>query len=276
LFVVGVAGLLAIMRLGGMDARLAVALLLLVLVRCLVMARIRAQTGVPQVYLHGAEPSHMVWLLGGALLAATPIGAVPALVLMSFLATATYLAPHHADALKLADRSGLGVGRWSLLAVFAVAVGLVLANLTHLTAFYHHGALNVNVVWNLQNLENHASDFIIPTKLQQPVDRLKVAMAGTGFLTTSVLYYLRRFYWFPLHPAGYVVACAIGYRVFAPVLLIWFIKWSIVRYFGGKTFRKAKDYFLGIVLGQFGLAIIWSILGLLEWEPTLRFKFAFW
>jgi len=220
LFVAGVGGLLLIMCLAGMALWLAAAFMVMLLVRSLVLARIRAQTGVPQIYLHVAEPTHIVWLIGGATLAAARIGVVESLVFMSFIVTATYLVPHHADALKLADRSGIGVRRWSVLAILAVVVGLVLANLTHLSAFYHHGALNVRVAWNLQTLEKHASDFITPAKLAQPVDRLKVAMAGTGFLTTSVLYYLRRFYWFPLHPAGYVVACAIGYRVFAPVGLL--------------------------------------------------------
>jgi len=275
LLVAGIGGLLWIMMHAGMVLWLAVAFLVLLLVRSLVLARIRAQTGVPQIYLHVAEPNHMVWLIGGAALAAAGMRSIAALVLMSFVVSATYLVPHHADAFKLAERSGLGVRRWAFLAVFAAIVGLIVTNLTHLPAYYRMGAVNI-VGWQISGLEGHARSFLMPAAQGAPVEKFKVAMAVTGFLTTCVLSYFRGFHWFPFHPAGYVVACAIGYRVWAPIFLIWFIKWTILRYFGGRLHRKAKIYFLGLVIGQFALATIWGILAMTGWPPTERFHFAFW
>jgi len=75
---------------------------------------------------------------------------------------------------------------------------------------------------------------------------------------------------------GFVAACGRGYLIFGPILLIWFIKWTILRYFGGEVFRKAKDYFLGLVMGHFVVASIWGILAAFRWAPTERYQLGFW
>jgi len=128
LFAGGVVGLLFIMVQVGMALWLAAVFLAVLLVRSLVMARVRAQTGIPQIYMDLGTVRSMVWLIGGALLASAGMRSVAGLIFLSFLATAAVLAPHHADALNLAERSGLGLRRWVALAVFALIVGLVLVN----------------------------------------------------------------------------------------------------------------------------------------------------
>jgi hypothetical protein len=107
-------------------------------------------------------------------------------------------------------------------------------------------------------------------------DWTRLSVAGEGAIITGLLTYLRRFYWFPLHPVGYVVACAIGFRVFAPVFAIWAIKWVILHYFGGSVHHKARRLFLGLVLGHFGVAAIWAILAVFRWPPTERYFIGFW
>ena len=274
LFLAGSAGLLYAMTSAGMALWLALLFFGLILVRALVMARVRAQAGMPLIYFHVGSMRDMVWLLGGATLAVAGMSSASALVFLGFLANLTYLAPHHADAFKLAERSKLGTRRWIPLAILAVIFGIFLVNLTHLPAFYEHGAANIASVgtprvWNKVQPINALNRGSSP-------NWFKISMAGEGALITGVLTYLRRFYWFPLHPLGYVIACAIGFRVFAPILAIWFIKWTILNYFGGSVHRKAKTFFIGLVLGHFAIAAIWAILAVFRWAPTERYFIGFW
>jgi len=273
----GIAALLVIMTQAGMVLWLAAAFLVVLLVRSLVLARIRSQAGIPNIYLGVGSVRHMMWLLGGALVASSGMRSAAGLTLMAFVISmfATNLVPHHVDALYLADRCGVGIRRWMWVALFGVIVGLVLVNLTHLTAFYSEGALNVQAA-DLRSADWRASHVIDPVRRSAPPEKLKQVMAGTGFLTTCILTYLRRFYWFPFHPLGFVVACAGGAYLFGPILLIWFIKWTILRYFGGEIYRKARSYFLGLVMGHFGVASIWGVLAAFGWPPTDRYFVGFW
>lgn len=263
-FVVAGVGLIFIMLKLGMALWLALVMLAVLLIRALVMMRIRAQAGMPIIYFHVGNVQNIIWFVGGAALAASGMQSVAAFWFMSFLFSATFLAPHHADAFKLAEKTGLGTRRWAVLAVVAVAFGLVLVNLTHVTAFYKYGALNVGKTpsaWRLKGLINAVNRESGP-------EGFKLTMGGLGAVITGVLTYLRRFYWFPFHPIGYVIACAIGYRVFGPIFAIWLIKWIILKYFGGAAHKKAKNFFLGLVLSHFFIAAVWGALAVTGWRAT--------
>jgi hypothetical protein len=218
----------------------------------------------PIIYFHVGTVRSMAWLMGGALLIRSGMHSLGALIFISFVAEACYLAPHHADAFRLAERSKFGTHRWIVLAMIAVVFGLFMVNVTQLPAFYHYGAVNVG--------ENASDwwirDIVTDADRRAPPEMFKLYMAGEGFAVTGVLTYLRRFYWFPFHPMGYLIACAIGYRVFAPILSIWAIKWVILKYFGGSVHRQAKSFFLGLVMGHFFIAAVWAFLAVFRWAPT--------
>jgi len=271
LFIGGMVGLVALMIAAGIAPWLAATFLGVLLIRVLVTARIRAQAGMPIIYFHVGTVRTMLWLMGGAMLASgsmTTTGRHSAIALMfvGAIADASFLAPHHADAFQLAERSKLGTRRWTVLAVLAVIVGFALVNLVQLPAFYEHGAVNVigePSPWRV-------NEVVGAVERNDKAEGFKQIMAGQGAAVTGALVYLRRFHWFPLHPIGYVIACAIGYRVFAPIFAIWLIKLIILKYFGGTVHRKAKNFFLGLVMGHFFIAAVWAVLAMFQWYPTQR------
>jgi hypothetical protein len=265
LMAAGVGGLLAIMMKAGVAAWLALVFLGMIIVRALVTARVRAQAGMPIIYFHVGTVRTMAWLMGGALLIRSGMQSVAALVFMGFLAEGCYLAPHHADAFRLADRSKLGTRRWMAIVMVAVLFGLLMVNATQLPAIYKYGAVNLP---GMSDPHWWISDLVMSADTQTPVEPFRLYMAGEGMVVTGVLTYLRQFYWFPFHPMGYLIACAIGYRVFAPILAIWAIKWIILKYFGGSVHRKAKSFFIGLVMTHFFIAAVWAVLAIFRWPPT--------
>ena len=273
--VAAIAGLFYMFLRVGMAAWLAWVFMGLLVVRILAVARIRAQAGVPQMYLHAAEVRNLAWVLGGVWLAMSGARNYIALTLLYFLPSAAYMVPHHADAFRLAERSGTSTRTWSVLAVIAVVLGFALATVTLLPAYYKEGAVNIQG-WTPQTVDYYGGYIMNAAARSEPHNPTRVAMMSTGFLVTCLLMYMKRFYWFPFHPAGYLVACAVGFRIWAPIFAIWAIKWMILRYFGGEVHRKARNYFLGLVMGHFLIATIWSFLALAKWPPTERFGVAFW
>jgi len=69
-----------------------------------------------------------------------------------------------------------------------------------------------------------------------------------------------------LYPSGYVLSGGgWGGMIYFwfPVMLSWFIKSLILKHGGLKTHRKAVYFFLGLVLGDFTMRSIWSIVSLI-------------
>jgi hypothetical protein len=71
-----------------------------------------------------------------------------------------------------------------------------------------------------------------------------------------------RFVWFPFHPAGYVLAnTSTMYWLWCPFLIAWLCKLLITRYIGIRGYRTALPFFLGLVLGDYVAASMWSLAG---------------
>lgn len=97
---------------------------------------------------------------------------------------------------------------------------------------------------------------------------------GVGFIFTILLMVLRmRFFWWPLHPAGYIVSTGWAMNcVWFPIFLSSITKWVIIRYGGIKSYRKAVPFFGGLILGEYVIGSLWSIIGMLFQTRT----YAFW
>jgi hypothetical protein len=82
---------------------------------------------------------------------------------------------------------------------------------------------------------------------------------GAGIMGLLVLAH-RTLFWWPIHPVGFII-CSVGWtdRLWLTILLAWLAKLVIVRVGGGTMFRRARLFFLGMVLGQFSVAGVWAI-----------------
>ncbi len=85
-----------------------------------------------------------------------------------------------------------------------------------------------------------------------------------------------RFSWWHLHPAGYVISSTHSMRAYWLLFVIgWFIKWIILKKGGLKAYRAALPFFLGIILGEFIVGGLWTILGAIIQQKTFGFT-AWW
>jgi hypothetical protein len=79
-------------------------------------------------------------------------------------------------------------------------------------------------------------------------------------------------YGWPFHPVGFVLTYTSNmWRMWMPFLIAWLIKTVILRYFGIKTYQKARPLFLGLILGDFVTAICWGTYGMIVGERMYLF-----
>ena len=96
------------------------------------------------------------------------------------------------------------------------------------------------------------------------MDYHHIGLVGLGFAFALFLAIMRtRFLWWPLHPIGYAVAGSYGMSfLWSCMLVSWVLKWFILRYGGIKRYRQAAPLFLGLILGEFSVVGIRTIIGI--------------
>lgn len=102
-------------------------------------------------------------------------------------------------------------------------------------------------------------------RLTSPVRGVQIDSAAAtafGAVFALVLQAVRtRYVGFPLHPVGYAVASSyVSTFLWSTALLTWVFKLALLRYWGLKGYYRAAPFFLGLVIGEFTVGSLLSIL----------------
>jgi hypothetical protein len=230
----------------------------------LAITRVRAELGPPYHEVIFVNPRQVITeafgskLLGGG-----------NLMVMSFLyffnrCNRSHSMPNQLESLKIAERSGMKGSRLIWAMTLAVGIGTVVAFVSYLQVLYKYGAVARCRGWIGQC--GWESFNPLQSWMQYSTDpnwsSIGFMIGGFGFV--MLLMFLRKiFFWWPLHPSGYVLAGASwGGMIYFwfPVLLTWAIKSLVLRHGGLGTYRKTAPMFLGLVLGDYILWFLWSII----------------
>jgi hypothetical protein len=174
--------------------------------------------------------------------------------------------PNELESLKIGERSGMEGTKLVVAMALAIGFGALVTFVSYLQIMYKYGALAKCRGW----VGHFGWESYNPLQswLQYPslTDWTSVGFmfGGLGFVT-FLMTMRRLFFWWPLHPSGYVLAGASwGGMIYFwfPVFITWLIKSILLRFGGLGTHRKAAPMFLGLVLGDYVLWTIWSIISL--------------
>ena len=169
------------------------------------------------------------------------------------------------DGLKIAD--GARVRRRAFLPIFVIGIlaALLFAGVLHLWIPYTRGGITLyQAVYqglNLAPFKDYQAQMLGSTRAtwDAPV------FFAVGVVFTLFLSYMRAmFYWWPFHPLGYAlcVSWAVSNFWFS-CLIAWMVKGLILRYGGMRLYVRARPWFVGMVIGEFGMAAVWTLINAL-------------
>ncbi|MDE0426196.1 MAG: hypothetical protein OXN25_15160 [Candidatus Poribacteria bacterium] len=229
------------------------------------VSRMRAELGSPMHDLHYTGPERVMVAAVGT----RPLGPMN-LSMFSFFwfFTRTFDShpmPHQLEGFKLAATSGVR----SRFMLFAILIALFVGILSQFWALisipYRLGALHemsrVPIVYGSEPWTHLQKWLTHPL----PPDYWALGFTGIGLLFALFLMLMRmKFFWFPFHPAAYAAVCgswAVNYIWFS-LGIVWVLKLVLLKYGGRNAHRKAMPFFLGLILGQFTVGSLWTILGM--------------
>ena len=167
------------------------------------------------------------------------------------------------DGLKISD--GVKIRRRSFLPIFLIAilVAMLVAGAFQIWLPYHRGGITMysypyygNNIWSFMDYETPMKGAVPYIGWHAPV------FFGFGALVTAFLAYMRMaVFWWPLHPLGYALSASwTMVNFWFPCFIAWVLKFLILRYGGMKLYIRARPWFLGLVLGEFTMALVWTLL----------------
>jgi hypothetical protein len=202
----------------------------------------------------------------------TGVGILVAAVVqkMLFVDLRESLMPSLLHARKVTDET-----RNNRLIFLAIAItliaGVVISLLAMLALCYKFGVRELGLDWATRTTVAVYDN--IYTLVESPVKPgewvLIFSIAGAVIMLALVICY-HRFYWWPIHPIGYLTAYS------SAMWILWFsffVGWICnalcMRYGGVNLFKKMRNFFIGLIIGDFLMAGTWAIVGLFKYSSYL-------
>ena len=175
--------------------------------------------------------------------------------------------PHTLEGFKLAEQTGINLRRLVPIMILAATFGTFCAFWAFIDMCYREGG----VIYPPWGGFNHLQNWLY---YPSSTDRISVIFMGIGAVTVLFFRTMRsRFLWWPLHPVGYALGTSewtVGWLWFS-VLIGWFIKSTLLKFGGLRSYRRALPLFAGLILGDYLVGGGWIILRLLTGMETYVF-----
>jgi hypothetical protein len=261
----GAAFLLLFAMASGMSFRVAAILLGVLFALLVALCRIRAEAGTAWHFGPWVKPHQLpVRFFGEDALSPRTLAALATHGWYN-LEYRSHPMPHQIEAMKIAEEgrfSARGLAFWMMV---ATAVGIVAALWSVLHLYYAEGAGTAKVnAWRVRMGMLPWQALANQLRGTNPLpDTPGLQAMGAGATVTLGLAWMRtRFPWWPFHPVGFALGNSFELDLlWCQFFVGWLCKVVSLRYGGIRAYRAALPFFIGLILGDYVIASLWTILG---------------
>ena len=170
--------------------------------------------------------------------------------------------PNQLEAFRIGDHADINRRKLTWAMILAFAVGIPATFVIYFGLSYHFGVENQSEIGGMGR-ESFAQRLQLWLTFPTTTDYATIGFMGLGAAVTGFFLMMKmRFLWWPFHPVGYVLGVSPAEMIYiwVPVLISWCLKFTILRYGGLRAYRKAIPFFAGLILGDYAMGGIWSIM----------------
>ncbi len=155
--------------------------------------------------------------------------------------------------------------------MLVLIAGIVVSFLAMLALCYKFGVRELELDWATRTTVAVYDD--INSLVESPMEASKwvtiFTLAGACVMLILVICY-HRFFWWPIHPIGYLTAYSSAMRILWFSFFVgWLCNALCMRYGGVGLFKKLRNFFIGLIIGDFLMAGSWAIYGLFSYSSYL-------
>ena len=266
--------LFAFCQAAGASAYLPIVFFALYFIVCIAITRVRAELGPPAHELNFFRPEEIMTAAFG-----TEALGVRNMTIMTYFywfnrGYRNLVMPHQLEAFKIGEVSKANNRKIAWIIMLATFVGILATFWALLHMYYINGAATAKIQGIYRtNIGSYAFDrlngWVINPK--------RVDTSGVSFMFAGAVFALfltvmkGQFLWWPFHPIGYGLAVSYAMDYFWFTAFIgWIFKVLVVRYGGIKGYRQALPLFMGLILGDYVTASLWTLIGWAMGVTTYR------
>ncbi len=236
----------------------------------LVAVRVICQGGITYFTLTAAPLDALTAFFGSRFL--TPTGLVVAAVAQKvlFLDLREALMPALLHARKVTD--GVHNNRRVAIAIMlSVVAGVAVSFAAMLSVAYKFGVRELDMDWaSRTTVAVYENIFSLVESPAEPRSWVLIFIACGAAVMLALVVCYHRFYWWPIHPIGYLTAYS------SAMWTLWFsffVGWACnalcIRYGGTALFKNLRFFFIGLIIGDFFMAGSWAIYGLFSYASYM-------
>jgi len=264
----------------GMAVWVALLYFALILAVGLVYARIRAEVGVPLIWMF---PYYQHYKMIKYTLGSRPLFVNNSWSTLTIFSTLVFLSRgyypslmgYQAESFRLARDTNIKQKHMSWLLIIALIVGLYVSLWLHLRAYYMYGAGGLTGLagWGYGLAMQQYKELAGYATAHSHPDAWRIGATSGGFVFAGVLAILRMvFLRFPLHPLAFGMATSYGSLIWGTFFIVWLIKSIVFKIGGMASYRKLIPGFLGLALGHYFTAgMLYGLMGTFGGERFRRY-----
>lgn len=263
LFFIGFSGVVAWLLFFGMDPLSILLFLGVSFMIQLVAARLICQGGLPFFTLAVAPLDGFLAFFNSRLIPGLSLylGAVVQKVIFLDLRESLMPSLFHSSKLSVGSHP---TSRFLHGIIWAIIVGLVVSFMAMLAFHYKFGINTLADDWAIQSSRRIHEDVLQLLNYPEAHKPWSMIFTVTGAVIMFLLvmgYHL--FIWWPLHPIGYLVTYSSAMQIlWFSFFTGWLCNTLILRYGGIGSFTEARRFFIGLIVGDMAMAILWLVAGL--------------
>lgn len=229
----------------------------------IVATRIICQGGLAYFTLTAAPTDGMIALFGAKLFAGTSGLLAGMSQKMLFVDLRESLFPSLVHGRHLHHGKKPAIMLFSGLAA-TIVTSMTVSILAMLTLCYRYGIRELQLDWSTRSTTTVYENIyrLVATETYSGSWVFSFTLMGVFLMLLLVACY-HRFYWWPIHPIGYLTAYSSSMRI---LWVSFFIGWACnalcMRYGGIVLFKKLQYLFIGLIIGDFLMGGSWAIIGL--------------
>ena len=259
-----------------MSLLMAVLLLGLILSILLVHARLVTQGGLFFTNQIWAPPQILRGISGGYGFSAPAAVVAQMQHAMLIYDSSASLSPHAMNALRISSVFK-SYRRWFLPALLsALAVALLFGGWAGIHLYYSRGAANFHDQWTtkVMMLRTFADAERMVAQPEVSAETHYGALAVGSVLMVILMVLRSLFHWWPIPPLGFLVASSFAvHTMWFSFFLGWLAKVSVVLFGGGRVLRRARSFFIGLIVAEAFTVGVFAVLGLILGGPVAVYKF---
>ena len=247
----------------GMPALVSILTVCVFFMIMIVASRIIAQGGVAYFTLTAAPMDGVLTFFGPGFFTSAGILIAGIVQKMLFVDLRESLMPSLLHTGKI--HSEISSKKTILTGIFLTLVGSVIISFGAMLALcYKYGLRVLDMEWASRTTITLYENIF--TLMETPVRPghwvMTFAVAGAIVMLVMVVCY-RKFYWWPLHPIGYLTAYSSAMRIlWFSFFLGWVFNALCIRYGGVVLFKRIRFFFIGLIIGDFMMGGIWALIGM--------------